>query len=352
MMGRTRMIGGLTAIMMILAMCAGCGIGGDGAHDAVQKLMDAVVAGDVSGVKNLYTLSVEPKMPTILTGAKLKQPIQNVTVGESEKVSDSERTVPVSYSLNGKKTAGSFKVKQDADKNWVIQNPPVFGQVSFDPDLTIGGKPSTKDNKFALPIGVYEVNMVSDVLEGSWTVPVKASSGFDYQGITANKNRKKIKLTDKIKTYNGSMSSLIDSFNLLPMCRKLKELYLNGDDFAFISGKSISSACKYQTTDIQIKVTDYTPDGDRDGYYPIKFDATVKMIAPVFTDSGENDDVWTCQSVQGGRQCAKFVEQSFELKDWDGLVSQSNGNVYYRLADPDQNVGELADVIYAGHGVD
>ncbi|NEG96187.1 hypothetical protein GFD17_05330 [Bifidobacterium sp. SMB2] len=351
----TKIIGLMAACVMI-APLSGCGIM-DGAQSSAREIMDAVVSGDVGGVVSRSTGDVnESNLP--LFNGKMEEPIADVKVGQSQKNADDTRTVSVSYTVAGKQQTTNLNMeKNPSGKGWVAINPDLFRPMFFNDDsLTVGGK--NGDKGYLMVPGVYRVAAKGDWYKGSWKLPVTANQDpMKPVEIEINDdNVKDIEITDAIKTNTKVQQSLVDNIANLPMCDKLQELYLNGQDLSFVVGDSISHACVYQVSEATPTITKYEKNSD--GTVALTYDVSITGTMPEFKkESGtlpKSDDEWTCQTVSGPDnpvQCARFVEQTKTVKNLKSYCSLDS-SCHFATDQQDAAESAIADVIYAGHGTD
>ncbi|PWG60778.1 hypothetical protein [Bifidobacterium catulorum] len=349
----TKIIGLMAACVMI-APLSGCGAL-DGAQSSAREIMNAVEKGDVNGVVSRSVSDVNENTP--LFDGKPEEPIADVKVGQSQKNADGTRTVPVSYTVAGnQQTTNLTMEKNSSGKGWVAIDPDLFRNVSsYDDSLTIGGK-NGSDHYLMVP-GVYRVAAKGDWYKGSWKLPVTANPNpVEALSVEINgDDMKNIEVTDAVKTSTKIQRSLVDNIVDLPMCDKLQELYLNGEDSALVVGDSISHACVYQVSDVTPTITKY--ERNAGGTVDLTYDVSITGTMPEFKNVGQDaksDDEWTCQNVSGTNapvQCARFVEQTKTVENLKSSCGFDSA-CYFVSGDQTATESAIADVIYAGHGTD
>lgn len=348
---RKTVMAAVLACAMVAPLTA-CGM--DGAGSAAQKIMDSVVAGDAKAVAAQSVMTQQFYEKVNYLNVKPAKPVEQVEVGNSQKVGDDVRSVAVSYVVDGKKQNVDLIMRKEEGNQWKAVSPVLFRMVSV-ADAAIKGTKSAADTQYAMVPGVYDVQSKGSWYQGSWKETITADSNFGKSigtGLAAIDHIDALKATDAIKTDQDIQQDLANEISNLSMCQTLKQLYLNGQDFALVVGKSIANACRYNVSEVNSTITEYSAKPDSDGDFNITFDAQVTGDVAEFKDGGESDDEWTCQSVSGAgspTQCARFVPKQYEVK---GLQAQCDIYSNCRFVDAENTLTAFADVIYAGHGTD
>lgn len=331
------------AMMMPLAACGGTMTGG--AQSAAQSIMQDVEAGNMNGVMGKVTVAEDRRNAQALK-VKPSKTITDVTIGDSTKTGDGEYDVQVGYKLAGAQQATVLHLVKSGD-DWKAVGANLFSWTFDDGHTTINGvKP--KDGHgggYLLLPGVYRVESDNGLSKVSWKETVAAST--EKLVLDPTEHADASTTSDDLDSNKDVQQSLADGIAALGMCQTMEELYLNGKSDALVVGTSIPRRCVWNPTDVTSHITDRDEHTDGNGDFEITFDADITgKIKAEFKDSGETDDEWTCMSVNGGTQCARFVNATVTVKDLHGTCHAYG----YCNVDQSEATDKIADIIYAGHG--